>query len=334
MEKLRRATAEITWAGRSITGQLGPFFESLTFFDSAQKGAKDELVITLDNSDGRFYEAWYPEEGDHIQAEIVWTEKGRRYTFPLGLFTIDRPDFTIQPARVKVRALSYQSLKRDNLRRRTNRAWVNVTLKAAVTALIKEAGYRAVVECPAVQLPRLEIRDETPEQALTRLAREFNCLFNVKGEAVVFTNDKRPSGLTLDLGDHRLIIGGELGPKPRAVYAAATISYYDPETGKVVGHREEAEGAAGDTVLELHDLARTLEEARERCRAALGEANRKTAGGSLSIMGRPISAGTIIELAGLGRLSGPYLVKRAAHTLTKKRGWKTRLRLEVVENGD
>ena len=76
----RSATYKLTLNGKDATRDLSPFVQQVTYTDHLSMVA-DELTVTLDNSDGRFWNDWYMTPGMVVE---FWINE-----MPCGKFTID-----------------------------------------------------------------------------------------------------------------------------------------------------------------------------------------------------------------------------------------------------
>ena len=80
---------------------------SLSYIDvlDSEKVGADTVSLSLSNSDGRFYDAWYPQEGDVLECGIGWRDDhGRHHTWMWGQFSIDEVRFAFNPDRVSIGA--------------------------------------------------------------------------------------------------------------------------------------------------------------------------------------------------------------------------------------
>ncbi len=331
MEKIRRTKVVIKWAGKDVSADLAPYLRELTFIDTAEKGAKDELQISLFNKDSRFFDSWYPTSGDILEASLIYFD-GIWHSFPLGKFTLDRLDFKFSPQIINIRALSFISIKRDVLKQKRSKAWENISLKDVVLKIANMSGLKPIVKCPDVFFPRIDIRQESFEQILKRLAKEYNCKFNIKGENLIFSNDLYPMSYTINLKANDDIEDGSLIVKIRDQVKAVKMDYYDPKLKKTITYTAGDASAIGDTVKKIYGIARSEKEAREKCEKELKRINSETIEGDLTIIGRPISAGTTITISGIGKLSGEYQVLRAVHTVSPSSGWSVRLSIKGGKN--
>lgn len=376
--RLRQPGVSLTWAGKDVSAELAAYVEELTYTDSLQggEGQTDEVSIKLDNSSRRFLAAWWPTEGAILEPAITWTENGQTHRWALGAFTIDTREIRFAPAVLSVRAMS-QAAGGTALHKRQSRGWESVSLGDVVRQVAGETGLTAQFEAEDVRLSRLDQRNESAHQLLTRLAKTYGAVYAVKGRTLLFSDslahgaehqiDLAPTAGDVTAADFSLGAArktkGTLEPGTggtdakscgRTGYQAVEISYYDALKKESVTYTERVSGSDGGPVLRLREQARDLADARRRVRAQLGHAGgtctlsgeaaasapqgdaTRTAGanadaggrGNLTLVGRPIAAGDRVQILNAGKLSGPWRVARAVHTLSPSQGWTTRLELE------
>ena len=123
---------------------------------------------------------------------------------------------------------------------------------------------------------------------------------------------QRAAGITVD---------GIAGPE---TYRAALEAGYG---STATGTRAEISGR----VLRIQERAESLEQAEAKAMAKLTEANRLRVTGSLSLRGNPrVVAGTTLELTGMGRVSGRFLVQKSTHRISRSGGYTTEVEVTCV----
>ncbi len=75
----------LTYEQTNITQNISPYVTAITYVDHLQ-GESDELEIELEDSDGRWMNGWYPDQGDILNAKIGYSGSA---LLPLGDFEID-----------------------------------------------------------------------------------------------------------------------------------------------------------------------------------------------------------------------------------------------------
>ena len=143
-------------------------------------------------------------------------------------------------------------------------------------------------------------------------------------------------------------LDGIFGPKTRAATVAYQQAIGTPADG-VVGPETvrlaqddgwgSAAASAGDAVrtetagrvLRKEVRVESVEQAEAQARAALLEANRLKVTGTITVPGDPcLLAGVTIQLGGMGRLSGKYLVQNSTHRVARGSGYSTSVEVTYV----
>lgn len=128
---------------------------------------------------------------------------------------------------------------------------------------------------------------------------------------------QRAQGLTID---------GKAGPE---TFRVAVDCGYGRPGGLQDGGPTRAEVAG--PVLRKEIRVESVAQAQLMAQAFLTEANRLRASGSLEFPGNARAlAGATVEVTGLGRMSGKYLIESAKHPMTRDGGWKTSVEVTYV----
>lgn len=335
---IRQPGVALTWAGRDVSADLAPFLEELSFTDSLQsgEGQRDEISLKLDNSDGRFLNAWWPEDGDILKPAIVWRDEAGDHRWSLGEFALDSAKIRRAPAIMTVKGLS-QPLNRAELEKLDNRSWDEISLSALVADIAERSDLTPQFSATDALLAPLHQRNESAHQLLSRLAKQYNASYAIKGRVLLFADldTLDAGGFTVDW--HQDMEGGDFDLTARSVYTSATVQYYDAQQNKLITYTAtdpavdaaDGPGTGGDRVLKLYDQATDIDQAKQLAEAGLAQAN-KTKGGSanLTLFGGPMAAGATMNLINAGRLSGVWHVVQATHTVRPGQGWTTRINVE------
>ncbi|WP_237172158.1 phage late control D family protein [Pandoraea norimbergensis] len=332
----------LTYEQKNITNDITPYVRSVTCTDYLD-GQSDELSVELEDADGRWIEQWYPGKGDALSLKIGYSDEP---LLPCGTFEIDEIEFGHPPATVTIRALATGVKK--SVRTRAGRAYEGTTLAAIAQRIAKRNKLTLVGKIRDIRIDRVTQYQERDVEFLTRLAREFGYAFKIVSTKLVFTElaDLRETNavLTITKGDLQSI---RLRDKIKEVYQAAKGKYHDPKTKRLVVYgvkgdnvaevgqttvstkKRSGQSASGDT---LKFSARGSKAALQtKTQAALDAANLQQTAGNITLHGNPkLVAGTTVELANCGKLSGKYLVESAHHRLERGAGYTTELEIKRV----
>lgn len=329
MAQVDNCQVVLNWAGQDVSAELAPFVKSISFIDSIETGSRDEVSITLNNRDGRFINEWFPAQGDILKPGIAFTQSGKTNQWNWGQFAIDKMKVRFAPNELKLSALA-QELKRDGFEKIQHRSFDNTSLQQVVDVLASESGLTPVFTGENISLTRLQLRNESPQQALIRLAKQYQRHFAVKNGNLLFLQQPNIGSIEIDLNNHQHVKAVDLDLSPRTGYEKATIEYYDAQKNELITHTETAAGVASGKTLTLHQPATDLADAKAQAKAALEEQN-KDAGGtsSITLKGVHIEAGMQLTLIGAGQLPGKWLVEKVTTTIDSQRGWDSKLQLRV-----
>ncbi|MEJ2800888.1 contractile injection system protein, VgrG/Pvc8 family [Comamonadaceae bacterium PP-2] len=207
-----RPAWRVTVKGRDVSARLAPRLVSLSITDNRENEA-DEVEIVVSDHDGALE---LPETGDELTVAIGWEANGVDHVtgtygqagvadFPLGL--VDKGSYTIQaveysgtPDVITIRARAADLI--DSLRNLKDRSWHKTTVGAVVRAIASQNKLTAIVAAEIAKrtLDHADQADESDASFLRRLARQFDCLCNVKNGRLLFSQARAartPSGTAL-----------------------------------------------------------------------------------------------------------------------------------------
>lgn len=316
--QLDKPYLKVTYNGKNITADISRSLTAFTYTDNLSEA--DALDIDLEDSEQKWQNEWYPEKGAIITAEIG-IDGG--LTLDCGVFEIDEIELLGAPDSVTIRCIA-AGFKKGQKRSRKSHVHEGKTLSEIVRTIASAAGLTVQGKISDVRVGRLVQRKERDLRFLRRLAKEYGYTFNVRGTNLIFINKS-------ELEDAKAVaayaktdlLSFSIRDKSTNTYKSASIKYHNPETGETIQHKE-SDGGSEDTDdnLELKFTAETQAQARLMTKAALREANKLQQSGSVSLPGSPLlCAGNVIELQGLGKLSGDYIIKSSAHSIANDTGW-------------
>lgn len=333
----------VRYEHKDITSDITPYVTGVTYTDYLS-GQSDELSLELEDADGRWLDAWYPDKGDALSVDIGYDTAP---LLPCGSFEIDEPELSFPPSVVTIKGLATGIKK--SVRTRVGRAYENTTLAAIAQRIAKRNKLTLVGKIREVRIDRVTQYQERDVEFLTRLSREFGYAFKIIGNKLVFTEmaDLRETEATITI-ERTDCTSIQLRDKLKEVYKEAKVKYQNPKTKKlvvygakdgevqVVGSTAAAGKSAGrqasaDT-LNITARSGSKATAQVKAQAALDTANMEQTAGSIGLPGdQRLVAGITINLTGFGRLSGKYLVGQARHQISRSGGYTTTLDIKRVE---
>jgi phage protein D len=180
-----------------------------------------------------------------------------------------------------------------------------------------------------VPLTRLDMRNESTQQFLSRQAAKYQRHFAVKNGRLLFIDPPAIGTLTIDLTNSTIVKAAEFDISPRKAYAKASINYYDSQQKKLITHIQRST-QPGERTLTLYDQPSSLADAIKIADAALSQANQKAGGnGAMTVIGQPVDAGMIVRLTNGGKLPVDWRVDKVVTTIKPGAGWTSRLQLSI-----
>ena len=322
----------VTYNGRDITVDISPMLTELTYTDYIE-GESDTLELALENADGLWLDAWYPQHGDKVNAQIGYAEGAM---LPCGDFEIDEVELDGPPDVIRIKALA-AGVKRS-VRTRNGRAYEATTLRDIAATIARRNKLKLEGKIEAIKIARVTQVFETDLTFLKRVSSEYGYSFSVRGNALCFFKrtdlkaEKAAVVLTrTDVTRYRF------RDKVHGVALSATVSYHDPRAKRT--RRAQALDAQAKTnrrgvdELKLNIRAETDEQAKVKAEAALDRANEDQTGASLTLPGTvKLVSGVNATLQSFGQMDGKYTVTQSRHRFSRSGGYGTEIELKRVRD--
>lgn len=321
----------LTYQQRNITRDISEFLLSLTYSDSLS-GRSDELEVELEDSEGKWRDAWYPGQGDTLTLSIGWVGGQLR---ALASFEIDEVELGGPPFKVSIRALATGI--NSAVRTVEHRAYENISLDGLAKQIADRQGLQLVGRIEPIKLDRLT-QQESDLAFLSKVAQEFDYAFKVTGKRLVFhaiseLADAAPVA-ALKLGE---LSGISLRDQIRTVPKAVKVRHHNPAKKQLVAYslvngQVTAVPSSASKVATSADTRKSRrrvtseEEAKARAQAEQAKANRERTIGNWSLMGRPnLVSGNVVSLINAGKLGGDFLILAARHRFTRDGGYESEI---------
>ncbi|MDD1016830.1 phage late control D family protein [Pseudomonas rubra] len=326
-QQVPEARFVLSYQHRNISHDISQHLLSLTYSDFLT-GQADSLDVELEDTDGKWIDAWYPGHGDMLTLSLGWQGKPLR---TLGNFEIDEVELNAPPSTVNIRALGAGI--QSALRTTEYRAYENTTLDAVARQVAARQGLELVGRIEPIKLDRLTQQD-SDLTFLRNLAGEYDYAFKVTGKRMVFhaisdlAKGRPVASLVLkDLTSVR--VRDQITVVPKKV----AVKHKDPVKKKLISY----DIVNGETVAVPSSTSKTTtsadtkkqrkraaseEVAKARAKADLAKANRERTTGGWTAMGRPeLVSGNVVTLVAAGKMGGDYLITAAHHRLTRSGGY-------------
>lgn len=326
-QQVPEARFVLSYQHRNITHDISQHLLSLTYSDFLT-GQADSLDVELEDTEGKWIDAWYPGHGDMLTLSMGWQGKPLR---TLGNFEIDEVELNAPPSTVNIRALGAGI--QSALRTTEHRAYESTTLDAVAKQVAARQGLELVGRIEPIKLDRLTQQD-SDLTFLRNLAGEYDYAFKVTGKRMVFhaisdlAKGKPVASLLLtDLASVRVRDQITVVPQKVAVKhkdpAKKKLISYDIVNGDTVAVPSSSSKATTSADTKKQRKRAVSEEvAKARAKADLAKANRERTTGGWTAMGRPeLVSGNVVTLVAAGKMGGDYLITAAHHRITRSGGY-------------
>ena len=317
---------------KNITSDITPYVTRITYSDNI-KNESDTIEVELDDTDGRWLDAWYPGKGDTLTLKVGY--QGEKL-LSCGTFSIDEIEVSSPASVVSIRGVA--TSVNSALRTKSSRGFESTTLAAIAGRIAKKHQLKLVGSIEAIKIDRVTQYAETDVAFLHRLASEYGYAVKIVSDQLIFSHlatlrsqepvrQLKPQDVARD----------SLRDTTNRVYKSARVKHQKSSTKKLIvyeadgGTSESSKQTKGGKVtsadrLQVNSRVSDPDSARIKADSALARHNEYQQSGSLTLMGASqLTAGNKIELSGFGQLSGPWLITTARHTLDRSSGYVTEL---------
>ncbi len=333
-DKARVAIPSLTINGADVTRRLQNYLISISYTEVAE-GGSDTLSITLDNRDGKWMKAWYPQKGNSIGGKIKlknWTATGKDRVLDLGKFTLDDVRFRFGPNEMELSGTSAPAASAFSTRDR-DKTWKEVTLQEVAGRICKRYGLELEYKGEDHKIKALE-QTENDGAFLKKACEDYGLSVKIyRDKVAVYDAGKlEDAGAVVKLPLTSFPTGLSSVDGLYGTYTGARVSYKpadgEDEITVFVGDTE----SDGKRVLKVNESCSSEAEARRKGAAKVNESNRK----AISLSGgifpdTRIVAGVCIELTkDFGKLSGKYFIDKVTWSLTGSGGTSQRIEAHKV----
>ena len=242
--KARKPVFLVSYENVDVSDELAPHIVSVEYSD-VKKGGSDELTITVENRDQRWFNGWYPSPADHLTMKFGYEDEP---LLDCGSFNVDQLDFTCGTDTVQIKALAAAVGK--PVRSVVHRAFDDTTLKKIADTLASELALTVVGDVADVAIKRAT-QGETTLAFLHRLAESYGYAFSIRGDKLVFFEigklDKSPAVVTIDRKE--IEPGARFSSKSAKTYIACELSFFDAQEKKKITVRVDEPNARQKVVV-------------------------------------------------------------------------------------
>ena len=343
----RRAYPKVIYNKVDISEALKPYLKSMEYTDMLT-GQADDLQLTLEDRDGLWLEAWFPDKGATLTASILtqyWTAPTEaEKELPLGLFEIDEIECSAIPSETKIKAVSVPNNTTLRGEGRT-RSWQGYTIQKIAQDIANNAGMQ--LNFSSKDNPTLERVEQTEQSDLAfldKLCQDNGLSLKVTDNQIVIfdmadmeaaepslifvrpTMKGLDTSVSIDVNSNDMNSESTLKRlKPtswrftssvRDVYKSCTVEHSQgKKKAKISATFTDPNKTEGKMLLVKKDV-KSVEEAERMARKELREKNKDEVTGSITCMGdTDLSAGLTVTVKGFGKFDGKYILSQVKHSL-------------------
>lgn len=349
MAQARRINAIIKYNNKDISTDINPYIKSISYRD-VMSGQADDLQLTLEDRQGLWQSAWFPDKGATLDVSLVtsgWkSAEALLQTLKLGTFELDEIGSSGYPSEVQLKAVSVPF--NNTLRGEEHtRSWEKAELKtiandiasASKLDLFFDTDYNPTIE-------RAEQTEQSDLSFLLGLCGDYGLALKISsGQLIIFDELKyetaeplltivKPGTIYIP-ADNMIYLPAvtayNLTTKLRDIYAACRVSYQQGKNKAIIEATFTVPGKTGKT-LQVKEQVENVADAERLAKKRLREKNRDEVTGSINLPGSfYLVAGITINLLGFGSYDGKYIITEAQHDAGN--GYTTSINIRRCLNG-
>lgn len=346
----RNITAKVLYNNNDISSDLQGNLLNIEYTDNLS-GYADTVDITLEDREGIWQSAWFPEMGATLTASLEsqnWANMtAGTAVMNLGLFEIDQLTTSGYPSEIKIGAVSVPNNNELRAVCRT-RSWEKAELKSIAGDVAADAGMELFYDVE--HNPVIERAEQTEQSALSfllQLTSDNGLALKIHENKIVIFDEAdyeaQPPKLaiikpgatfvpTTDLLYITDILTYSLEAKVRDVYKSCHVKCQDIKTKAVIEATFTDPQKENGKTLEIREQVETIAEAEYLAKKRLRGKNSEEWKGSISVLGNfNLVAATTVLLVGFGAFDGQYIITQATHSIG--RGYETRIDLRRCLHG-
>lgn len=313
----------LVYEGVDISADIAPFVTRVTYTDHAH-GESDEISVEIEDRDHRWINGWYPTKGDRITLYLGYDGQP---LMPCGDFELDEAEWTSPPDVVTLKGLAAGIT--PALRTENTVAYEGQTLRQVAETVAMRHRLQVTGTIDDIRIERITQLKQRDLAFLKALAEEYDHVFSIRGDQLVFHRvadlDAAAADVTLDRADLSRI---SIRDKTRQVYGAAEVRYHNPVTRELLAHEVAAATPVTGDTLKVTVRAENQAQADAKAKAALAQANRSEAKGTIDMIGEPrLVGGSNLTLTGCGRFDGKWAIERSTHSIDRSKGYTTSIEI-------
>lgn len=302
--------------GKDVTNIINQDASKVSFHDEDGTQA-DEIKLTIEGEFKR------PQYKDELKLWIG-TEKQMMYC---GLFAVQNSTSKSgNTACIEISATAVDF--NGDLKVKRSKSYENISIKQIASLIATRHSLDLKSDFDDIYIQHLEQTDESDLHFLKRMADEYNALFAIKNNSLIFKKkikgDKKNEDLPryyLEKKDNTNI---DIQSTNKEQYGSCVASWWDTKENK----QKSVTVGKGEPVKHIKDSFESMADAKAKAQASLQKANSKTKIGTISTSGFTLYAGGILVIKGTLEDDGEYHIKTADHSLSTDSGWTVSIEIE------
>ncbi len=324
---MRHAVPTVVYAGTDITANILPFLQSFEYSEAAE-GSGDSLSITLSNVDLRWLNAWFPQPGDEILAQLTqydWDKPGSVKVLNCGQMMVDSPVFRGPPDTLDLKALQIPSdLGFSDTPQDTT--FSDLSMSQLAQQIAQKYNMTLQYLAPTdIILHALKRTKQSDSDLLNTVAKKYNLAVKVYNNRLVIYSpmvaEQATPVETITLGLSNIQDYELEAPLVGTNYSACLIKYKPPKSKQMLQYLYPP-GTTTGKILIYQMAVDDDSQAEMVAQGKLREANIKAHTATLTLgLDLNLVAGCTVTLEGWGdAFSGLFFVDKCVHSYGKSAG--------------
>ncbi|MFA7085430.1 MAG: contractile injection system protein, VgrG/Pvc8 family [Aliarcobacter sp.] len=302
--------------GKDMTQTINQNASKISFHDE-DGTSSDDIRLSVEGSFRR------PAYGDEIK---LWIGDENAMMF-CGTFAVQNSKVSVSNgSKIEISATGVDFSSGTKVKR--NKSYENISIKQVVTQIAKKQELKVECDYDDLYVVHIEQSNESDLHFLKRLASDYNALFAIKNNTLIFKQkvkgDKKSDGLprySLNIKD---ISSYDIENTNKQKYNSCTASWHDTKENK----QKSVTVGDGEPVKHIKGSYQNEADAKSKAQAALQKASSQTKVGNISCAGFVCYAGGVLNLSGTVEDDGEYHIKSVNHDIDTTAGWKISMEIE------
>lgn len=301
---------------KDVTAKINLDASSINFKDEAGE-ISDEITLRIEGSFKK------PKYEDELKLWIGTKEQGLFYC---GLFKVQSSKSSYGNGNsIEVRATAADFTK--NLKVKRSLSYEQSSIKKIVELIATRNELEVACDFEDIFILHLEQTNESDLHFLKRIAGEYNAIFAVKNNRLVFKKRIKDGEKNKDLPRFDLVVEEQtevhIEQANKTLYNSCRATWRDIKENT----QKSITVGSGEPIKTIKDSFESVADAKLKAAATLQKANRGTKFGTIQSAGFELYAGGVLNLTKTLEDDGEYEIKSANHTLDGS-GWNVSIEIE------